>query len=54
MNFLFSNKILIILASVFIIVLDLKSPLPAIAETDVFGIISENTTWSLEGSPLYY
>jgi hypothetical protein len=51
MNFLFSNKILIILASVFIIVLDLKSPLPAIAETDVFGIISENTTWSLEGSP---
>jgi hypothetical protein len=40
-----------VLASVFFIGFNLESPLIARAETDVFGVISENTTWSIEGSP---
>ena len=40
-----------VLASVFFIGFNLESPLIARAETEVFGVISENTTWSIEGSP---
>ena len=51
MKILFCNKIIMVLASVFFIGFNLESPLIARAETDVFGVISENTTWSIEGSP---
>ena len=51
MKILLCNRTLFILATVIFIGFNAQSPLPARAETDVFGIISENTTWNIKGSP---